>query len=112
MPGSLGAAVALALLASGVAAAATAWRARVRARSRDERPGASPARAIAVPDFHAVDARVRGEPCPCGERRMSVTGEGTARHDGRRLRVVRLACPRCEEEGALHFDVAGWSDGG
>lgn len=43
---------------------------------------------------------------------MTVTGEGTTRRGGRRLRVVRLACPRCEEEAALHFDVAGWSEVG
>lgn len=68
-------------------------------------PGRAPSSPLAVEDFHALEARVARERCASCEVAFKQTGEGSRVHQGRRLRVARLACPRCEEERELFFEV-------
>lgn len=87
-------------IALALTAAALAWLLHPRRRG----PGETPATALPVDDFAAIDARVASSTCACGTRLRS-TGEGSVERDGRALRRVGLACPRCGRERALYFDL-------
>ena len=89
-----------------VVLAALAWVAFQRgAAQRRElaQPGRSASSPLEVEDFHALEARVAREQCLACQVRFKQTGEGSQVHAGRKLRVARLACPRCEDERVLYF---------
>jgi hypothetical protein len=100
----IGLVLTLALL---VALAASGWRfwrrARV-ARMIGALPGGSERTALEVTSFDEVDDHLYTRECPCGGR-YSVRGEGTRVSDGRRFRVVRVECMRCERDASVYFDV-------
>jgi hypothetical protein len=88
----------IALLAWGVA--------RVRAARRLALPGRSPASAIALPDYRAVDQAVVGLACERCPSKLKVSGEGSRLHEGVRLRGIRLECPRCRWKDERWFEVS------
>lgn len=88
---------------------ALAWVAAQRraARRRElAEPGRAPQHPLEVEDFHALEARVSRERCQACQVDFKQTGEGSRVHEGRKLRVARLACPRCEDERELWFALA------
>jgi hypothetical protein len=96
--------IALALLLALAAMAlrrAARWRRRLALRGA---PGSSPDRSIRVRSFDEIDAVLGQRVCPCG-RRFALAGEGTRVQDGRRYRVSRLTCERCDVEQQVFFDT-------
>ena len=79
-------------------------RRRRLARKRRMLPGGSPETAKKVSGFKEIDAEIERRRCSCGGRLKSL-GEGTAGDEERRVRLVRVECDRCEEQGYLYFDV-------
>lgn len=77
------------------------------ARRRElAQPGWAAQNPLEVEDFHALEARVSRERCEACQVAFEQTGEGSRVHEGRKLRVARLACPRCEDERELWFALA------
>lgn len=75
------------------------------ARAELSEPGRSPETAIVVPSFREVDARASRERCAPCEVFLRQTGEGSREVEGKKLRVVRLGCSRCDLERELFFVV-------
>ncbi len=78
---------------------------KVRTARRLALPGRSPASAIAVPDYRAVDQAVVGLSCERCPSKPKVSGEGSRLHEGVRLRGVRLECSRCRWKDERWFEV-------
>ncbi len=78
---------------------------RVRTARRLALPGRSPASAITVPDYRAVDQAVVGLGCERCPSKLKVSGEGSRLHEGVRLRGVRLECTRCRWRDERWFQV-------
>lgn len=92
-----------------IVAAVIAVGARRRTRARTFRelrqgPGCSLEEAIPARTFDEIDAIADRRRCGCGGP-LHTIGEGPREAGGRRYRFVRLACPYCEEEFAIYFDV-------
>ncbi len=79
-------------------------RRRLLARKLRMLPGGSADTAKKVGGFKEIDAEIERRRCHCGGRMKSL-GEGTAGDQDRRVRVVRVECDSCEEQGYLYFDV-------
>ncbi|HBP21293.1 MAG TPA: hypothetical protein DEA08_26335 [Planctomycetes bacterium] len=93
------------LLAVLAALAVVTIRGRAARRRELAQPGRAPSAPLEVEDFHALEARVSRERCEACQVDFKQSGEGSRVHEGRRLRVVRLVCPRCEDERELFFQV-------
>lgn len=92
-----------------VVLAVLAWAAAQRSAARRRElalPGRAASNPLEVHDFHALEARVGRERCEACQVSFKQTGEGSRVHEGRKLRVARLACPRCEAERELWFALA------
>ncbi len=97
------------LLAAVALIAATAWVGRKVTRSRRRKaagrlPGASPESPLEISSFTEIDQVLGTRRCWCGGR-LVLEGEGSRDERGRRYRIVRLACLRCDEDTRLYFDV-------
>jgi hypothetical protein len=66
-------------------------RRRLLARKLRMLPGGSADTAKKVGGFKEIDAEIERRRCHCGQ--------------DRRVRVVRVECDSCEEQGYLYFDV-------
>jgi hypothetical protein len=71
-------------------------------------PGGAPDRPIDVSTASVIEPQARALAClRCGDLGGTRIVEHEAREiDGRRLRVVRLACPRCGAVRAIYFRIA------
>ncbi len=97
------------LLALVAVVAAAVWlsrkvRARRKRKALSRLPGGSIASPIEVSSFWEIDEAVGGRRCWCGGR-LVLEGEGSRENAGRRYRVSRLVCVKCDEETRLYFDV-------
>lgn len=97
------------LLAAVALIAATAWVGRKVVRSRRRQaagrlPGASPANPLEVSSFAEIDQALAARRCWCGGK-LLLEGEGSRQERGRRYRIARLGCLRCDEDTRLYFDV-------
>ena len=70
-----------------------------------DRPGSSPARAIAIRTYGEIDAHLSSRWCATCGGYLERGGEGTREADGRRFRVVRLRCQECERVEQVFFDT-------
>ena len=69
-------------------------------------PGGTPERPIDVTTAAVIEPHARAEPClRCGERAARVAEHEAREIDGSRLRVVRIACPRCGAGRTLYFRI-------
>ncbi|RMF20400.1 MAG: hypothetical protein D6760_11665 [Deltaproteobacteria bacterium] len=92
-----------------VALAAAGWRAlrRVRlARRLAALPGGSLETAMVAASFRDIEDEVGRRRCPCGGR-LSLRGESSREHAGRRYRVAAVECELCERRSRVYFDVTG-----
>ena len=79
---------------------------RQRERLAALAPGGAPDRPIEVASASVVDAHARASRCPlCGEA-LRLDEHVAVETDGHRLRVARMACPRCGARRALHYRIA------
>ena len=70
------------------------------------RPGATPAKAIAIDDYSDIDVRhPHADGCPLQAGHFIVRGEGPASHPTG-LRVAEFECRKCERQQRLYFDVS------
>jgi len=97
------------LLAAVALVAASAWVGRKVTRSRRRKaagrlPGASLENPFEVSSFTEIDRALRARRCWCGGG-LVLEGEGSRDAGGRRYRIARLACLRCDEDTKLYFDV-------
>jgi hypothetical protein len=99
------------LFVAAIVAAVTALALRRRAKVRRRRaatsgPGSSAASAIPIRDFGEMDALLAQRRCPSCGVRLDLAGEGSRAHEGRTLRVARLACDDCDESLEVFFDTS------
>ncbi len=100
----MGLAISLALI---LALGFSGWRLASRishSRRRRRLPAESAATAVVVRSFDEIDEWLTESRCACSGSLTSL-GEASEELDGRRLRIVRSECSRCEEERSLYFDV-------
>ena len=77
------------------------WR-RERAWLRE--PGRMLERPRVVSGYSHAEDIARSARCRCGGL-LDIKAEGTAKHDGREVHVIRLQCTRCERAAALYFEI-------
>lgn len=73
-------------------------------------PGGTPAHPIDVVTAAVVEPHARSLPCPrCGTQPTRIEDHEAREVEGRRLRVVRILCPRCGAERAVYFRIVAAS---
>jgi hypothetical protein len=80
--------------------------ARDRAKLAILEPGGSPERPIAVESASQVEVHARAMPCTRCDAEMRIDAHEARTVGGRRLRVVRLVCPRCGTGREAWFHLA------
>jgi predicted RNA-binding Zn-ribbon protein involved in translation (DUF1610 family) len=69
-------------------------------------PGGAAEHPIDVATAAVIEPHARSLPCPrCGEQQARVDEHAAREVEGRRLRVVRTACPRCGAERTVYFRI-------
>jgi len=69
-------------------------------------PGGAADHPIDVATAAVIEPHARSMPCPrCGEQPTHLAEHEAREIDGRRLRVVRVACPRCGAGRAIYFRI-------
>ena len=69
-------------------------------------PGGGPGRPIDVSTASVIESHARALSClRCAEGGARVASHDAQELDGRRLRIVRVACPRCGAERVLYFRI-------
>jgi hypothetical protein len=80
--------------------------ARQRTKLAAMEAGGAPERPIQVTTAAVIEPQAKSQAClRCGETASRVVEHEAREIDGRRLRILRLDCPRCGTARTLYFQI-------